>query len=220
MSGNVSGCGEVGGGRAAAAAEAGDLVCVSGKDVGLMAVVRVGLSYAGRRLRRARLGCVPFEFLDERGGRGTPFCLRGTLVDGGPGENARADDGTPPGNGGALVAREATSRSVHAILEAAVDGIVSIDERGGHPDDQPRRRAAVRLCRGRGDRPERQDAHAGPLPGRARRLPRPLPRHRGEEDHRHRPRGGRPEEGRHDLPHGPVRRRGPGGDERVSWHRP
>ena len=77
-----------------------------------------------------------------------------------------------------------------------------------HRQLQPGRGTDVRLHRRRGDRPERQPADARPLPSRARRLPRTLPRHRRAADHRHRPdRHRRPQEWPH-LPDRARRRRG------------
>ena len=78
---------------------------------------------------------------------------------------------------------------------------------------QPGGRKALRLRRRRGGRPERQDADAGAVPRRARRLHRQLRRRRPGEDHRHRPRGGRAAQGRHDLPDGP-------GGQRVAARQP
>ncbi len=102
--------------------------------------------------------------------------------------------------------------------------------RGCHPHhrterqrrvDEPGGGTAVRLPVQRGHRPERQDAHARAVPARARRLPEQLPDHRPEEDHRHWPRGGRPAQGRHHLPHAPRRQRAaPGRPPHVHRHRP
>ena len=82
--------------------------------------------------------------------------------------------------------------------------------RRARPDQlvQPGGGAAVRLpCRG-GGRPQRQHADAGAPPGEPRRLSRPLPCHRRAADHRHRPRGRGPAQGRHHLPDGARGRRG------------
>ena len=76
------------------------------------------------------------------------------------------------------------------------------------PGIQPCLRKAVRVQRRRGHRPEREDAHARPVPGRTRQLPRALPDHRGKTHHRRRPRGGGPAQGRQHLSDGTVRRRG------------
>ena len=80
---------------------------------------------------------------------------------------------------------------------------------GDGPVVQPGRREDLRLPGRRGPGPERQDADARAVPRRARRLPRQLRPHRAGEDHRHRPRGGRPAERRLDLPDGPGRQRIP-----------
>ena len=92
---------------------------------------------------------------------------------------------------------EDSEARTRAILDAAVDAILTIDDERHGRVDEPGGRAAVRLPGRRGHRPERQDAHARAVPARARRLPAQLPDHRAEEDHRHRPRGGRPAQGRH-----------------------
>ena len=115
---------------------------------------------------------------------------------------------------------EAEAKSA-AILEAAVDGIITIDEHGTHPDLQPGRREDLRLCRRGGDRTQRQDADAGAVSQRARRLSRKLHDNPAAQDHRHRPRGRGATPGRLDLPDGPGgQREPPGWPAAVHRHRP
>jgi two-component system, LuxR family, sensor kinase FixL len=96
----------------------------------------------------------------------------------------------------ALSEREAHLRS---ILETIPDGMVVIDERG---IIQAFSAAAERLfgfteeeVRGRNVK----TADAVAVPGKPRRLSRPLPRDRREADHRSRPGRDGPAQGRHDL---------------------
>ena len=73
---------------------------------------------------------------------------------------------------------------------------------------QSGRRAVVRLCPGRTDRPQRLGAHAVAAPRAPRRVHRPLPADRRGAGHRHRPRARRPAARRHDLPDGAGAQRG------------
>ena len=106
-----------------------------------------------------------------------------------------------------MLARLDKSR-LRTLTETAVDGIILIDARGRILMFNPGAARGCSATRRRGDRPERQDADALALPRRARRLPRQLLDDRRAQDHRHRPRGHRPAQGRHDLSDGPVGRRG------------
>ena len=69
------------------------------------------------------------------------------------------------------------------------------------------RRAAVRLSRVGGHRPQRQHADAVAAPRGARRLPGALSDDRRRQDHRHRPRSHRPPPRRHAVPAASVGRR-------------
>ena len=93
-----------------------------------------------------------------------------------------------------LLDSEARTR---AILAAAVDAIITIDERGMIESLNPAAEKLFGYAAAEMIGQERQDADAGAVPGGARRLPAELPDHRAEEDHRHRPRGGRAAQGRH-----------------------
>ena len=114
----------------------------------------------------------------------------------------------------AVVNKRTVRRHRQRVGAAALD---PGDRAGRHGGDRParhraivqhRRRTAVRLHRGGGARPERQDADAVALSRAARRLPAALSDHRRAAHHRHRPRRRRPAQGRQHLPDGAVGRRG------------
>ncbi len=103
---------------------------------------------------------------------------------------------------------EAEAR-VRAVVDHVLDGIITINEQAIVADLQSGGRADLRLPGRRGDRAERQDAHAGDLSGTARRVRLPLRADRRGPHHRHRPRSGGAAEERRRLSHGP-------GGQRVS----
>ena len=100
-----------------------------------------------------------------------------------------------------------TTQRLRAILETAVDGIITIDERGLIQGVNPATTRLFGYAPEELHRPERQHPHARALPRRARRLHGPLPAHGRAQRHRHRARGGGPAQGRERLSPGAHRQR-------------
>ena len=112
-------------------------------------------------------------------------------------EPARRDRGGAPQERGArAVDRRISGRCHHRHRRSRGDSGV-----------QPVSRAAVWLSHQRGARAQREHADAKPRPRAPRRVPSPLPHDGRAEDHRHRPRGHCPPQGRHDVPGASVGRR-------------
>ena len=107
-----------------------------------------------------------------------------------------------------------------AILEASVDAIITIDERGIIDSVNPATERLFGYSRRRIDRRQREHADALAAPRDARHVPRQLPAHGAAQDHRHRPRSDRPPQGRQPLSHGPFGQRdraSPGGECSWDW---
>jgi len=94
------------------------------------------------------------------------------------------------------------AEQLKAVVDTAVDGVILIDSHGIVRMFNP----ACELSAGRGRGSKRQDADAGTFPRGARRLSGKLPPLGRAQDHRHRPRGGRPPPGRYDVSDGTVGR--------------
>ena len=95
---------------------------------------------------------------------------------------------------------------IQSILDTVADGIFSIDAHGVVETFNRGRRAHFRLRRSRGDRAQRQDAHArGLITASSRRLFRALPRHRPIAHHRQRARSHGRAQGRQHLSDGDFR---------------